>query len=1525
MAEHGGTSTQSGIFYQNSVAALFLGRLCDPTERLASEVVVNVRVEAPQHVDDIVVTFADSHKTYIQAKENIRVGDEAWEKLWSDFENQFLSVDFARGRDRLLFHTGEIRSEFLVLREMCKRAAGLENHSEWITALNTQQASLLRKIQANLDPARAGAGDASLFELLRHVDVEIWGLDHIERDLSPIWMPDSNKRRRELFRLLRDKAGGQARYRKSFSRDQLIAELAEEATVSFSSQPNIGELRALVTMAGAVLRQHKHNFAGTGIHIDQPTVDEIVEWVVTSGDHQNVAVILDQPGMGKTVVARDTLLKLESNGVAVLALKADQQLSSVNSRDDLQLGLPDSVERVMARLAEGNRAVLLIDQIDALSLSIARDQKALNLVLDLIARVRLIPNVRVLLSCRLFDLNNDPRLKGIEIPKKFKIAELTDDVVKVVLERLGMDFQRLTPTTKLLLRIPLHLELFARAIEAGTSLAGQNEPSGVSSLQDLYSLIWKNVISAPDGPPLAERERVINLITEYMYTEQKPSAPQSIFSTSENVVLESAVTWLASHGILIAGNKEWSFLHQTFFDFSYAKRFVEQGNSISTEVLGGDQGLSARPQVMHVLGYLRSTNPQSYLRELHVLLNSSELRVHLRTLVLQWFGGLTDPTDDELLVARRMLAVATSRPLMLGAIRGNVGWFNRLRIDVIPGMLDEGDQALDTQIIPYLSSLIEEEQSDVINLVRPFLGRSEQWNRRLWSLLDHIHNWQVPQVTKLFEELFHQMPRTDLLAIRHFDDIAKIDPKVGCRLIQSVFYFLLNNIRGTETGEQPVYVYSIHHELEQLNGSTLVEALSILVHSDPDYFLEVMLPWLEETLELSYPSSNENGQYRSDVLSHSWYASTFVVKRTLLSSLTDALVAVARTKPEVFRPIATRLAATEFETNQLLLSHVYRTVPELYAEDALEFLLTDSRRLNLGSDGQYDTRQIIHAICPYLSYDQQVALEEAIFAYRPLIRDWGLNGLKRYCVEEFRLLRSVPNSYLSEKGKHRLQELERKFPNEVVPEHPIVSQGGFVGPPIDQEAIEKMSDAAWLGAMTKYHGNVAHRDFLKGGATELARELARRVKEEPERFYHLAMRAPADIDSRYVHAFIGGLAESAAPLDYLVAVIRRFVPQEERDMRSAISSALEKRASAAISDDLVDLLESYARGPMEEQSEEFWRVSDRDRNLSERHDGLNSGPYISYLNSPRGSAFRALMRALDERGDVQSNERKWSLIEFAANDPSSALRAGAIEELTYLLHQDRERAIALFERLMDGHPELLQVYYTQEFLRYGLFRYYRRMRPFILAVTEAEFESTQQRGAELICIAAISHGALSADELSDAQQLAETVITGRASWRRGAARIYAFNVASPSSDICVAGLIRLLDDDDETVRRFVSGTFSHLRDEHIYTLRTFLEAFASSRSLDQGWEQFTEFLWTHATLDPEWALRIVSLVLQSSHQPTGWRQFDAGEELIRLVLRIYTDPISTEQMRRTAMDLFDQLMQRYAFEAHRVLSEWDTR
>jgi hypothetical protein len=46
---------------------------------------------------------------------------------------------------------------------------------------------------------------------------------------------------------------------------------------------------------------------------------------------------------------------------------------------------------------------------------------------------------------------------------------------------------------------------------------------------------------------------------------------------------------------------------------------------------------------------------------------------------------------------------------------------------------------------------------------------------------------------------------------------------------------------------------------------------------------------------------------------------------------------------------------------------------------------------------------------------------------------------------------------------------------------------------------------------------------------------------------------------------------------------------------------------------------------------------------------------------------------------------------------------------------------------------------------------------------------------------------------------------------------------------------------------------------------------------------------------------------------------------VRLVLRIYTDPTADAAIKSRAMDAFDRLMERYAYEALRALEEWDRR
>ena len=78
MAESGGATTQDGIFYQNTVAARHLADLLELGPLPPRERVVEVRVEAPSDVDDVVVRFADGHRDWIQAKLRIQTSGDAW-------------------------------------------------------------------------------------------------------------------------------------------------------------------------------------------------------------------------------------------------------------------------------------------------------------------------------------------------------------------------------------------------------------------------------------------------------------------------------------------------------------------------------------------------------------------------------------------------------------------------------------------------------------------------------------------------------------------------------------------------------------------------------------------------------------------------------------------------------------------------------------------------------------------------------------------------------------------------------------------------------------------------------------------------------------------------------------------------------------------------------------------------------------------------------------------------------------------------------------------------------------------------------------------------------------------------------------------------------------------------------------------------------------------------------------------------------------------------------------------------------
>src|SRR5665213_318715 len=218
MPERGGPTTQAGIFYQNTVAALYLGRLLDAQPQSDRERVTAVRVEAPSEVDDTVVEFADGHCAFIQAKITIHEGDAAWDTLWKHIARQFISGEFRRGFDRLHLQFGSLMGAVENLPEICERANSSVSYTEWQARLSRAQQELLTRIQPLLQLETTDLG--IILDLFKDIEVEIASQIHLDRDQVRYWVPSSNVPPQALFKFLRDRVAGESRIRSRFTEEE---------------------------------------------------------------------------------------------------------------------------------------------------------------------------------------------------------------------------------------------------------------------------------------------------------------------------------------------------------------------------------------------------------------------------------------------------------------------------------------------------------------------------------------------------------------------------------------------------------------------------------------------------------------------------------------------------------------------------------------------------------------------------------------------------------------------------------------------------------------------------------------------------------------------------------------------------------------------------------------------------------------------------------------------------------------------------------------------------------------------------------------------------------------------------------------------------------------------------------------------------------------------------------------------------------------------------------------------------------
>ncbi len=540
---------------------------------------------------------------------------------------------------------------------------------------------------------------------------------------------------------------------KSLLQDHLLTVLAKDFLSQEPLQPSEPSLstasppQPTVILSTKVLREkflqvntelrNYPSLIGGRHSIQRLEASQIIQWIDSSEEKSRLGMLIDKPGSGKTVVMAQVLHSLEAKAFAVLALKSDY-LSGIKTDADLQqrLDLPDSIEKCIRALAAEETVVVLIDQLDALSVALSQDFSALDLIYGLVLTLVQIENVRVVISCREFDLHFDPRLSTLEHQqyRSFALSPFIPEQIVEALEAIGLKKKSiLTPRMMQLLSVPLHLRIYADLFLHQNQGVLSEE---FYSLQQLYDRLWDEHILSATIPHLNE---AINVLVESMQNQHQLSAPIGVLDKD---MYKQAVVHLLRVNFIRKEMGNYVFFHQTFFDYCYARRFVAEGLSLSEVIFKSSQGLFERSQMLQVLAYLRVSSPQKYMAELNKLLFSGNLRVHLRILLVEWFASLPDPNQDERIIARKLLQNAQDQDDFLNASQRNIGWFDKLNDGFIASLLQNGDeQKVSWVSLNYLSTLISQRTDEILSLLKPYQGRSATWDNIILHCLRHLEEW----------------------------------------------------------------------------------------------------------------------------------------------------------------------------------------------------------------------------------------------------------------------------------------------------------------------------------------------------------------------------------------------------------------------------------------------------------------------------------------------------------------------------------------------------------------------------------------------------------------------------------------------------------------------------------------------------------------------------------------------------------------------------------------------------------------
>ena len=1174
-------------------------------------------------------------------------------------------------------------------------------------------------------------------------------------------------------------------------------------------------------------------------------------------------VLTGKAGGGKTgcvIECVDTLR--QSNDVVVLAFRLDLT-DPVGSTKELgkYLGLEESPAFVLKTAAEvmSRDAVLVIDQLDAVSTTSGRSAEFFEVVKDLLDEVQGLRNsvkIHIVVVCRKFDWDNDHRLRG-SLGKEGVEVSVTDfsvGEVKEVLQTGGFKPELFETRQLELLGLPQNLSLFL-----DTNYNPGSRPAFFTQ-KDLFDRYWKEkyrVVNRRIHSPSDHWTDVIQVLCDKMTESQQLSVLRETLDDFPPDYLDAMV----SEGVLSFDQNRYSFGHEAFFDYCFARVFMGKQESLTAFLKKSEQHLFHRAQVRQVLIYLRDADRVRYCKELSALLADEKIRYHLKDLAVAVAVEMPNPEEDEWNVLApwiesELKAIKNGTPntdkfasLVWSRFFSSQSWFQIAdKKGLIAEWLTSQNDNLINTGVNYVQNHLKYSGDKLSELLEPFIGRGGGWPERFQSVMQFADLAN----SRRFFELFLQL----------IDDGTLDDDSTD-----SMFWYNLDSLEDTHADWIPEVLS--HWLLRRL--SIIRKAVAngrssawrdLFTHSDsgadyiskaatqvPDTFVQHVLPVI---LEISDEAAYGKVPPKRDAVWGLFFHDSEydLIDADYRESVALAVEKLAENKSGRIAKILAELRSRETDLANFLLLRAYTAGAKHFADDAVSELCNKTWRFECGySDSPYwIASQLIKAITPLCSDENRAKLEEIILDYAPDYErsSAGYKERGRAC---FVLLSGIPVELRSKRAQARYAELERKFGKTDFA--PRGSQGGLVVSPISESATPKMTDDEWLKAIKRYDSKreIFRGDPTKGGARELARNLQGRVQEEPERFARLSIRFPSDTNPVYMEHILMGLKETETPLELKLKVCRKAYA-ESRDRYGKEIADLLGSLRERLPDDAVQMLDWLATEHSDPEKE-LWN---KEVTGGTPYHGESIFDYG--INTTRGRAALAISGLISSGASYIDRFR--TTIERLIDDSSLAVRSCAGFTLLAIINHDPKFALEQFfkltgsqdriwDRLLVGilpkffdrlfgittlresiYDRLLVTPYVDRFLKYALRDHFGQLRHVVKRMLRSKVPEINEAGARLASLGVLY-------QHSKATGLVKEALRGNASQRFGVAQVASANIGRKDCRAWAEQqLLLLFNDTDGKVRGETVRCFQKLQEQPLESYANLIEKFCDSAAYQEG-------------------------------------------------------------------------------------------